>query len=42
MLITIGSFGIFVTLFLLFLKFVPSISLYEVKETLPEPGKEAA
>ena len=36
-LITFGSFGIFLTLFLLFVKFVPSISIYEVKETLPEP-----
>jgi Ni/Fe-hydrogenase subunit HybB-like protein len=40
--IAVGSFGIFVTLFLIFVKFVPSISLYEVKETLPEPGTEAA
>jgi molybdopterin-containing oxidoreductase family membrane subunit len=40
--ISVGSFGIFLTLFLLFVKFVPSISLYEVKETLPEPGTEAA
>ena len=32
--ITIGSFGIFMTLFLIFIKWVPSISLYEVKETL--------
>ena len=32
--ITIGSFAIFTTLFLVFIKWVPSISLYEVKETL--------
>jgi molybdopterin-containing oxidoreductase family membrane subunit len=43
-LITIGSFGIFLTLFLLFVKFVPSISIYEVKETLTQTGmsKETA
>ncbi len=33
-LITIGSFAIFSTLFLIFVKWVPSVSLYEVKETL--------
>jgi Ni/Fe-hydrogenase subunit HybB-like protein len=32
--ITIGSFGIFATLFLIFIKWVPAVSLYEVKETL--------
>jgi Ni/Fe-hydrogenase subunit HybB-like protein len=35
--IMIGSFGMFTTLFLIFVKIFPSISLYEVKETLPEP-----
>ncbi len=40
-LITIGSFAIFATLFLIFIKWVPSISLYEVKETL-EPRRRAA
>ncbi len=33
-LITIGSFAIFATLFLIFIKWVPSVSIYEVKETL--------
>jgi molybdopterin-containing oxidoreductase family membrane subunit len=32
--ITIGSFGIFATLFLIFIKWVPAVSIYEVKETL--------
>ena len=32
--ITIGSLGIFTTLFLLFIKWTPCISIYEVKETL--------
>lgn len=32
--ITIGSFAIFSTLFLIFIKWVPCVSLYEVKETL--------
>ena len=32
--ITIGSFAVFSTLFLIFVKWVPSVSLYEVKETL--------
>ncbi len=32
--ITIGSFAIFATLFLVFIKWVPSVSMYEVKETL--------
>ncbi len=36
--IMIGSLAMFTTLFLLFVKIVPSISIYEVKETLPEPG----
>ena len=32
--ITIGSFAIFTTLFLIFIKWVPAVSIYEVKETL--------
>ena len=32
--ITFGSFAIFATLFLIFIKWVPPISIYEVKETL--------
>ena len=35
--IMVGSFGMFTTLFLIFVKIFPSISLYEVTETLPEP-----
>ena len=38
--IMIGSFGMFTTLFLIFVKIFPSISLYEVKETLPEPKNQ--
>jgi molybdopterin-containing oxidoreductase family membrane subunit len=32
--ITVGSFAIFATLFLVFIKWVPCVSIYEVKETL--------
>ncbi len=32
--ITVGSFAIFTTLFLLFIKWTPCVSIYEVKETL--------
>ena len=35
--IMVGSLGMFVTLFLLFVKLVPSVSIYEVKETMPLP-----
>ena len=33
-LITVGSFAIFTTLFLIFIKWTPCVSIYEVKETL--------
>ena len=35
-----GSIGLFLTLFALFVRFLPMISMYEVKELLPfsEPG----
>ena len=36
--ILIGSLAMFVTLFLIFVKIFPSISIYEVKETMPSPG----
>lgn len=39
--ITIGSFAIFTTLFLIFIKWTPCISIYEVKETL-QPLRRAA
>ena len=40
--ITVGSFAIFTTLFLLFVKIFPAVSIYEVKETLnPLHKKEA-
>ncbi len=39
--ITIGSFGIFTTLFLIFIKWTPCISIYEVKETLRPLSREA-
>jgi molybdopterin-containing oxidoreductase family membrane subunit len=35
--ITIGSFGFFFLLFLGFVKLMPSVSIVEVKETLPAP-----
>jgi molybdopterin-containing oxidoreductase family membrane subunit len=37
--ILVGSLAMFVTLFLIFVKIVPSVSIYEVKETMPSPGK---
>ncbi|HOQ47221.1 MAG TPA: polysulfide reductase NrfD [Bryobacteraceae bacterium] len=33
-----GSFGLFLTLFLLFVRFLPMISMSEVKSTLPRPA----
>jgi molybdopterin-containing oxidoreductase family membrane subunit len=39
--ITVGSFAIFATLFLIFIKWVPAISLYEVKETLKPLRRDA-
>jgi len=36
--ILLGSLAMFTTLFLLFVKLIPSISIYEVKETLPTPS----
>ena len=39
--ITIGSFGIFATLYLIFIKWVPAISIYEVKETLKPLRRDA-
>ena len=38
---TAGTFGLFLTLFLLFLRFVPMISIFEVKTLLPQ-GKVKA
>jgi len=38
--IIVGSVAMFVTLFLLFVKIFPSISIYEVKETMPMPKKQ--
>jgi Ni/Fe-hydrogenase subunit HybB-like protein len=35
--ITIGSFGFFFLLFLAFIRLMPSVSIVEVKETLPAP-----
>jgi len=39
--ITVGSFAIFTTLFLVFVKWVPCVSIYEVKETLQPLRKRA-
>jgi hypothetical protein len=36
-----GTFGLFLTLFLLFLRFVPMISIFEVKTLLPQAKVEA-
>ncbi|MGH8223005.1 MAG: NrfD/PsrC family molybdoenzyme membrane anchor subunit [Woeseiaceae bacterium] len=38
--IIVGSVAMFVTLFLIFVKIFPSVSIYEVKETLPTPKRE--
>jgi len=38
--ILVGSVAMFVTLFLLFVKIFPSISIYEVKETMDAPKKK--
>jgi Ni/Fe-hydrogenase subunit HybB-like protein len=35
--IVLGSFALFTTLFLLFVKIFPSVSIYEVKETMDTP-----
>ena len=40
--ITIGSFGFFFLLFLGFIRLMPSMSIVEVKETLPAPTAVAA
>jgi molybdopterin-containing oxidoreductase family membrane subunit len=37
--ILVGSLALFVTLFLLFVKIFPSISIYEIKETMAAPKK---
>jgi len=39
--ILVGSLAMFVTLFLVFVKIFPSISMYEVKETMSTPGRES-
>jgi len=38
--ILLGSFALFVTLFLVFVKIFPSVSMYEVKETMDTPKTE--
>ena len=40
--IIVGSLAMFVSLFLVFVKIFPSVSIYEVKETMDEPGADAA
>ena len=40
--ILVGSLAVFVTLFLIFVKIFPSVSIYEVKETMPQPRKREA
>ncbi|MEC9253079.1 MAG: hydrogenase, partial [Pseudomonadota bacterium] len=37
--ILLGTFALFTTLFLLFVKVFPSVSMYEVKETMESPKK---
>ncbi len=39
--ILVGSLAMFVTLFLVFVKIFPSVSMYEVKETMRTPAKES-
>jgi Ni/Fe-hydrogenase subunit HybB-like protein len=36
---TAGSFGLFFTLFLLFVRFLPTIAMAEVKSVMPQPGE---
>jgi molybdopterin-containing oxidoreductase family membrane subunit len=38
--ILLGSFSLFFFLFLLFAKYLPSVSIAEVKESLPPPVRE--
>ncbi len=40
--IMVGSFALFTTLFLIFVKIFPSVSMYEVKETMATPKMEPA
>jgi molybdopterin-containing oxidoreductase family membrane subunit len=40
--IILGSFALFVTLFLVFVKIFPSVSMYEVKETMDTPKTRPA
>lgn len=40
--IIVGSVGMFVTLFLIFVKIFPSVSIYEVKETMETPKRKGA
>ena len=40
--IIVGSFALFVTLFLVFVKIFPSVSMYEVKETMDTPKAQPA
>jgi len=40
--IIVGSFAFFFLLFLAFIKVMPSLSIVEVKETIPQPMKEGA
>jgi hypothetical protein len=37
----VGSLAMFVSLFMVFVKIFPSVSIYEVKETMDEPGADA-
>jgi molybdopterin-containing oxidoreductase family membrane subunit len=38
--ILVGSLAMFITLFLIFVKVFPSVSIYEVKETMKMPKKK--
>jgi Ni/Fe-hydrogenase subunit HybB-like protein len=38
--ILVGSVAMFITLFLVFVKIFPSVSIYEVKETMETPKKK--
>ena len=39
--ILIGSLAMFTTMFMIFVKIFPSVSIYEVKETMDVPQKRA-
>jgi molybdopterin-containing oxidoreductase family membrane subunit len=37
----VGTIGLFLTLFFLFIRFLPAISIFEMRTLVPEPQQEA-